>query len=107
MPKKSSGSGRGYGCLLVIGILLIVGLWQKNPTYGMVAVGVLVVIGLLAAVSGSGKKDQCEVCGNPTRGTTYTWTIKGKESQVCSKCNQQLERRQSKQAVDQLLDEEK
>lgn len=109
MPKKEQSSGTGCGCiLLVVGVLGMIGLFQQgNFSWGAIAVAaVLICIGLVALSGGKSTKDQCELCGNPTRGTIYTWTLKGKETQVCSKCNQHLERRQSKQAVDQLVDGE-
>jgi hypothetical protein len=102
MPKKNNESGGGCGCILmIIGILLAIGLWQQNPLHGIIATVALVIIGVL--LIGSPNKDQCEICGNPTRGTNYTWPINGKEAQVCSKCNQRLECQRSKQAIAETL----
>lgn len=111
MPNESAGSGSGCGCLLVmiVGIPVAYILWQHSPTFGIIAVGALILIAfsVAAADSGPAKKDQCEICGNPIRATNYKWTIKGKEVQVCSQCNQQMEHRRSKQAIDQLSDDQR
>ena len=107
MPKKEKESGGGLGCALIIGILLVVGFWQMNTMYGVIALIVWIVFAWITSGSGAEKEVQCEVCGNATRGTIYKWNLKGKETQVCSKCNQQLERRKSKLAVDKFLEEDK
>ena len=111
MPKKKNvnkdenGANAGLGCFLVLGIVCVGVLWQQKTMYGVIALVVWLVFAWMTSGSDAEKQEQCEVCGNPTRGTIYKWNLKGKETQVCSKCNQQLERRQSKQAVDKFLDD--
>ncbi|MCX5638847.1 MAG: hypothetical protein NTX52_14310 [Planctomycetota bacterium] len=87
----------GWLTLIIIG--LIVYLWYLKPTYGIAALVVGVVL-ILAAFW----PKTCQICGNQIRRVSYTWTIEGQKKRVCPKCNQALERRQSKQVFDDLFD---
>ena len=97
MGRKKSGEG--LGCLIVIGITIW--LFMEYPTYAWIGVGVIVVLGILIAI-GSGPST-CQVCRAELKKTKYTWEIQGEKKTVCPKCNQRLQSKKSKQAVDELF----
>lgn len=84
--------------LILIVIAGVVYLWSINPAYGITAL----VVGLVLIFAACWPKS-CQVCGNQIKRDSYTWQIQGKSKRVCAKCNQVLEWRQSKQAVDKLF----
>jgi len=48
---------------------------------------------ILAAFADKGK---CDICGLSIKRTSHTWRIGGKKQKLCPKCNNQMERRVSK-----------
>ncbi len=95
---KSKGNP-ALGCLLVLAIGGIIYLWTISPIYGIGAL----VLGLILLMAANWQKD-CQICGNPIKRDSYTWTMDdGQKKRVCPKCNQTLERRQSREAIKKYL----
>ena len=96
MGKKSD---EAVGCLIML--IIGSGLFMTFPQIGVIIVVAIVVLGILYAVlSGPGS---CDVCGAQLKRAQYIWTIKGEKRIVCPKCNNRLESKRSKEAVDDLL----
>jgi hypothetical protein len=57
--------------------------------------GLWLPIWVICAIVGT-VPTNCTLCGNVLKRTHYIWTIDGHEERVCTHCNQQLERRQSR-----------
>ncbi len=96
MGRSKGSSAVGCFTLILIGVVAYV--WSVNSTYGISAL----VLGLVLVFAACWPKG-CQVCGNQIKRDSYTWKIDGKSKRVCPKCNQLLERRQSKKAVDKLF----
>jgi len=56
----------------------------------------LVVIVFIISIFAPTKR--CDVCRVPIKRKYYRWTIEGKKTMLCPKCNAQMERRVSKSA---------
>lgn len=94
---KSKGSST-VGCFTLIVIGGVIYLWSINPAAGIAAL----VAGIVLLFASCWPKS-CQICGNEIKRGAYTWQIEGKRKRVCPKCNQTMERRQSKQATDKLF----
>lgn len=96
--SKASRDLSVAGCFTLIVIGGVSYLWSLSP---VVAIAALVVVLVLVVVACWPKS--CQVCGNQIKRYSYNWQIEGRSKRVCPKCNQALESRQSKQAMERLL----
>jgi hypothetical protein len=70
---KSTG---GVGCLILMGITIW--LFYEYPAYAWIGVGLIVLLALLFAGSGT-----CQVCGVALKKAIYHWEIDGEKKIVC------------------------
>jgi hypothetical protein len=84
--------------IFIIIVAIIIHLWSINPAYGIV----VLIVGLFLFLSAFRPKT-CQICGSQIKRVYYKWEISGWKKRVCPKCNQELSRRKSKHAVDNLF----
>ena len=96
MAKKNDSAA---GCSILIILIGVAYIWSKGGFWIAVPVIVLAV----ALIGIAAKPRRCQICGNPIKKDSHTWEIEGKRKVVCPKCNQAIERRNSKAAVANLL----
>lgn len=70
-----------------------------NGGFVCACIALLVV---LAGVAAAMQKTRCDLCRSPLRKTRYVWQLEGKRKIICAKCNNRLEHKASKSAVDAL-----
>ncbi|MFC1677215.1 hypothetical protein ACFL3G_09160 [Planctomycetota bacterium] len=58
-------------------------------------IGVVILVVIIAAFTGPGT---CDICDLPIKKKHYTYKIDGKKQKLCPKCNNQMERKISKEA---------
>jgi hypothetical protein len=86
-------NNRHFSCL---GIIIVGGIsiWLlMHYPYAVLAVLVLCFIGVLL------KPTRCQICNNLLGRNKYEWELEGKRKRVCAHCNQNLQRKNSRDAM--------
>jgi hypothetical protein len=88
--RKSRNAGSAPGCLLIIGLGLVIYLWTIH--WGLGAAG---TIGLIILAGAATRRRCCDICELQFKRRAYRWKIDGKQYLVCPICNRKLEKEQS------------
>ena len=80
--------------------------WLGLACVGVAALFVLGIIG--SAISAMGKPSSCSLCGNKLKRAVYPWKVeqggkKVKQMYLCPDCNENFEKRRSKEAVEKYF----
>jgi len=95
MARKSKA--QGILISVVIGIAGAIWLFQNYP----VLTGAIVVIFIVGAILSS-KSDHCDICDSELKRKVYTCEIEGETKEICPNCNRELEKKRSKEAIENL-----